>query len=137
MTLLRDYSARILSILRPIKRSKLAVLPWIFTVSLCLVNTAAAAPSERQLTLFSNNCLQCHAAPHISAPQLGNPSDWEDINAQGEETVLKHVAEGMGGMPPLGYCSACDEQDLRQLIYLMTGMQPSIKSSTQHLKESL
>jgi cytochrome c5 len=100
-------------------------------------NTAFAAPNERQLTLLSNNCLQCHAAPHISAPQLGHPKDWKDINAQGEETVLKHVVEGIGGMPPLGYCSACDEQDLRELIYLITGMQPAKHTSMQHSKESL
>ncbi len=137
MTLLRDYSARLLSTLRLILKPKLAAVLWAFALAFGLANTASAAPSERQLTLFSNNCLQCHAAPHISAPQLGNPDDWADINAQGEETVLKHVVEGMGGMPPLGYCSACDEQDLRQLIYLMTGMQPSIQPSMQHSKESL
>ncbi len=116
--------------------------PKTFSLQLALLvafllgtaNTAFAAPNERQLALFSHNCLQCHAAPHISAPQLGYTDDWKDIIAQGEETILKHVVEGMGGMPPLGYCSACDEQDLRELIYLITGMQASAAMPS---KESL
>ena len=112
-------------------------LPLAVTLLLGLVSSVSAAPSERQITLFTNNCLQCHAAPHISAPQLGNSDDWVNINAQGENVVLKHVVEGIGGMPPLGYCSACDEQDLRELIYLMTGMQPSMQFPAQHSGELL
>ena len=114
-------------------KGRLMALQWAALLLLGMVSAASAQPNQRQLQLFANNCLQCHAAPHTGAPQLGNQQDWQDIIAQGEETILKHVVEGIGGMPPLGYCSACDEQDLRQLIYLITGM----PESTQHAKESL
>ncbi len=115
----------------------LAVMIWLMALLLGMTSTASAAPNPRQIQLFANNCLQCHAAPHTGAPQLGSVNDWQDIIDQGEETILKHVVEGVGGMPPLGYCSACDEQDLRELIYLITGMSPSTQNSTQSLGESL
>ena len=38
---------------------------------------------------------------------------------QGMETVLQHVIEGYGGMPPLGMCFECDEQQFQQLTQFM------------------
>lgn len=81
----------------------------------------SVALSERQLRLLGSNCLQCHAAPHTGAPQIGSADDWQAVLAQGEALTLKHVVEGVGGMPPLGYCSACDESDLRQLSRYVAG----------------
>ena len=78
-----------------------------------------AAPTERQMHLLSSNCVQCHARPGIGAPLMGNPADWKERVTQGEDVLLQHVIEGKGGMPPLGYCSACNEEDFRVLIRLM------------------
>lgn len=100
---------------------------------LCLLPSAmllagpAPAPTERQLQLFSSNCVQCHARAGIGAPLMGNAEDWKTRQAQGEDVLLKHVVEGIHGMPPLGYCSACDEADFRVLIQLLLpaqGVQP-------------
>ena len=91
-----------------------------------------AQPNERQLQLFANNCLQCHADPHSGAPQMGDPDHWDYVIEQGEELTLKNVVEGIRGMPPLGYCSACDERDLRELIYLVTGMTDEDKSKQKN-----
>jgi cytochrome c5 len=88
---------------------------------------APATPTERQMHLLSSNCVQCHARPGIGAPLMGSPADWKERQAQGEEVLLRHVIEGKGGMPPLGYCSACDEEDFRVLIRLIlpnTQVQP-------------
>ena len=101
---------------------------FLFVMLYGFASTSVAQPNERQLQLFANNCLQCHAAPHSGAPQMGDPDHWGYVIEQGEELTLKHVVEGIRGMPPLGYCSACDEQDLRELIYLVTGMTDADKS---------
>jgi cytochrome c5 len=65
---------------------------------------------------MTNNCLQCHTYAETGAPILGDTDQWQAIAAQGEETILKNVVEGIRGMPPLGYCSACSEEDFRVLI---------------------
>ena len=35
---------------------------------------------------------------------------------------MRHVVEGVGGMPPLGYCSACTEDELRALTRMLAGV---------------
>lgn len=84
-----------------------------------LLANPAAVPTQRQLELFSSNCVQCHARPGIGAPLMGNAEDWKSRQAQGEEVMLVNVVEGIRGMPPLGYCSACNEDDFRVLIRLL------------------
>ena len=72
--------------------------------------------------MLAKNCVQCHARAQIGAPIMGNPADWKERSKQGEEKMLMNVVNGLRGMPPLGYCSACDEQDLRALIRFMANL---------------
>jgi cytochrome c5 len=84
--------------------------------------TANSAPTERQSTLMLNNCMQCHARPDTGAPFIGVEKDWQEAVARGEDAMLINVVQGIRGMPPLGYCSACSEEDFRVLIRTMSGM---------------
>jgi cytochrome c5 len=106
-------------------------------ISALLVSSLAMAPSahaaditERQAALFTNNCVQCHTRPGIGVPQAGDAAAWKERAAQGEDAMLRNVVQGLRGMPPLGYCSACNEQDFRALIRLMTGSNEA-QSKTQ------
>lgn len=87
---------------------------------------ANAAPTARQSTLMLNNCMQCHARPDTGAPFIGATKDWLEAVARGEESMLINVVQGIRGMPPLGYCSACSEQDLRVLIRTLSGMPDAV-----------
>lgn len=101
-------------------RSRIA---QVFLISALLFSmNAHAGLSERQAVLFTNNCAQCHARPGIGVPQAGDASAWKERAAQGEDAMLRNVVQGLRGMPPLGYCSACTEQDFRALIRLMAGL---------------
>ena len=93
-----------------------------FTSVIGSVLPANATPTARQSTLLLNNCMQCHARPDTGAPFIGVAEDWQDAVARGEESMLVNVVQGIGGMPPLGYCSACSEEDLRVLIRTISGM---------------
>lgn len=102
----------------------------IFCVSVIgFVRTADAAPTARQSTLMLNNCMQCHARPDTGAPFIGVSNDWQEAVARGEDAMLVNVVQGIRGMPPLGYCSACSEEDLRVLIRTLSGM-PDAKGET-------
>lgn len=92
-------------------------------LSLAAPLAAQAEPTERQLKLLQNNCLQCHVREHIGAPVMGRPEDWDARKRQGEEALLRNVIQGLRGMPPFGYCSACDETDLRVLVRLVAGLE--------------
>jgi cytochrome c5 len=72
--------------------------------------------------LLNANCLQCHARENIGVPVMGNPEDWKKRNAQGEEALLRNAIQGVRGMPPLGHCAACTEEDLRALVQRVSGL---------------
>jgi cytochrome c5 len=93
-------------------------------VLLALGAGAACADDARTAQLFAANCAQCHLRPGIGAPMAGAAAEWTERVARGEEALLKNVVEGIGGMPPLGYCSACTEDELRALTRFVAGIAP-------------
>ena len=97
----------------------------ILTSALCLAAPlfAHAEVTERHVKLLQNNCMQCHAREGIGVPVAGRPEDWLVRNRQGEDALLRNVVLGLRGMPPLGYCTACDEADLRVLTRLVSGVE--------------
>ena len=89
---------------------------------LIVANSAAQQMTQRQTELFANNCIQCHAFEESGAPNIGDVKAWEHRAAKGEEVLLRHVIEGFQGMPPLGYCSACNEEDFRAMVKAIAGL---------------
>lgn len=91
--------------------------------------TAAAAPaaaanaSPATLKLFQQTCHNCHAVPGTGAPQAGDAQAWAPRLAQGRDTLLDHTINGYKGMPPMGTCTQCAEQDFVALIEYMSGAQ--------------
>ncbi len=94
----------------------------LLTNILFLSYSSAETLNEKQTLLFMNNCVQCHSIPATGAPIIGIESDWVAIKAKGEDKILNNVLQGVRGMPPLGYCSACSKDDFKVLIRLMTNM---------------
>jgi len=91
-------------------------------VALAALLASPASESEdaplgaRQAEIFQLVCAQCHARPGIGVPQVGDAAAWRERAAQGEERLLANTIAGLRGMPPLGTCSFCTEEDLRLLI---------------------
>ncbi len=87
--------------------------------------TAPAPPialSEQNVRTYQAACAGCHARPGIGAPLTGVEADWRERRAQGLETLLVRTVDGYKGMPPLGTCGLCSEDDLRQLVRYMAGL---------------
>jgi cytochrome c5 len=47
-------------------------------------------------------CAMCHATGLMSAPKIGDKTQWEARIAQGYETLVKHAIEGIRTMPAKG-----------------------------------
>lgn len=88
---------------------------------LILSGSAQAMPSDKNYRQLEVNCVQCHADPSTNAPLIGDTERWVEVLEQGEEEILKSLYLGKQGMPPLGYCSSCSQQDFINLIKLMAG----------------
>jgi len=91
----------------------------------CGAEREAAAPvtlSDANARTYQAACATCHARPGIGAPVTGVDADWRERREQGFDTLLVHTVDGFGGMPPLGTCGLCSEDDFRALIRYMAGL---------------
>ncbi|MCP8466184.1 c-type cytochrome [Pseudomonas sp. ZM23] len=87
-------------------------------------NTAALAPSDPALAkIYDSSCKLCHANPASGAPQTGDAKAWQPRLAQGGDSLLDHSINGYKGMPPMGMCMQCSEDEFLALISFMSGQQ--------------
>ncbi len=78
---------------------------------------AAAHPGE---LIYNRFCFSCHAAGIAGAPRTGDARAWAPRVAKGEAQLLQATIEGIApGMPAMGLCRQCSEDDLRAAIDYM------------------
>ncbi|MGH8457307.1 MAG: c-type cytochrome, partial [Stenotrophobium sp.] len=86
---------------------------------------AAIAPRPLPTTalqaVFDRSCKACHTNPASGAPQAGDSKAWTARIAEGRDTLLDHTINGYKGMPPLGNCMDCKEDQYIALIEYMSG----------------
>ena len=97
--------------------------PMVAAVLLTMPFVAQAELTKRQAKLLIHNCVQCHARAATGAPGIGHAENWKTRDSAGEDKLLRSVIEGLGGMPPLGYCAACTQADLRALTRTVAGLE--------------
>lgn len=79
--------------------------------------TAAAHPGEET---YNRSCFSCHAGGVAGAPIPGDTQAWAPRIAKGREVLLQSVKDGMPpGMPPMGLCMSCTDEDLDAAIDYM------------------
>ena len=93
-------------------------------------NSVAAVDSKRLMpsdpdtkSLYIQSCYSCHGTGAAGAPRSGNTGDWEPRLAKGMDTLLDHTINGFNGMPPLGMCMDCGEEEFVALINFMAGQE--------------
>ena len=80
----------------------------------------ALRPARPELAAtYERSCMACHGV-RSAAPLSGHAESWRPRLAQGMDTLLKHTREGLRGMPAMGLCPDCGEQDFRDLITFMS-----------------
>jgi cytochrome c5 len=80
----------------------------------------ALRPARPELgAMYERSCMACHGV-RSTAPLTGHAASWQARLAKGADTLLQHTRDGMGGMPAMGLCPDCSEQDLRDLITFMS-----------------
>ncbi|MFJ3262168.1 c-type cytochrome [Pseudomonas sp. NPDC086581] len=85
-------------------------------------NAAALAPADPALAkIYDSSCKLCHANPASGAPQTGDAKAWQPRVAQGADSLLDHSINGFKGMPPMGMCMQCSEEEFLALISFMSG----------------
>lgn len=79
-------------------------------------------PADGELAqIYDSSCKLCHANPSAGAPLTGDLNAWAPRVAQGADTLLDHAINGYNGMPPMGLCMHCSEEQFLALIAFMSG----------------
>lgn len=82
--------------------------------------TAAADPAVARL--YAQTCRACHdPMARTGAPAAGDRAAWAPRLAQGMDVLIERTINGYQGMPPLGACMDCSEDDFVALIRYMSG----------------
>jgi cytochrome c5 len=106
-----------------VARGPLAALAIGALVASAAAPGAADPPlGPRQARIYQQICAQCHARPGIGVPQVGDAAAWRDRAAPGLDALVASTVNGLRGMPPLGTCSFCSEDDFRELAAFMAGL---------------
>lgn len=88
--------------------------------SISAAEAAKLLPASAELAdIYQRSCQSCHVVAGSGAPLTGDVAAWQPRMEQGMETVLQHIFDGYGGMPPLGMCFECDEQQFKALTQFM------------------
>lgn len=101
---------------------KLLLLPLLLTVSLLSGcgeggEVAEAHPGE---SIYNRSCFSCHAGGVGGAPIPGDTEAWAPRAAKGTEALVASVRDGMPpGMPPMGLCMSCTDEDFALVIDYM------------------
>ncbi len=74
---------------------------------------------EALAQLYNRSCRSCHAMGTAAAPLTGDFAAWAPRLEQGMDVLLDHTINGYQGMPPMGMCFDCSEEDFRALISFM------------------
>jgi len=69
--------------------------------------------------IYHTYCIACHSSGAAGAPRLGNVREWQPHIAKGMDTLVKHAINGLGAMPPKGFCADCSDEELAQTTQYM------------------
>jgi cytochrome c5 len=75
------------------------------------------------IELYQSSCIICHEGGAGGAPKSFDEDEWRDRLAKGNDVLLQNAISGFKGMPPLGMCSDCTQEDLVDLIAYISAKQ--------------
>ena len=91
--------------------------------SLCLliflVGCSSETPPSNDTSiesLYLQSCYSCHESGRGGAPRRGDEASWVQRKLKGNATLLAHVKSGYKGMPAMGMCLNCTDEQLVELI---------------------
>lgn len=69
--------------------------------------------------IYNKHCMNCHASGAGGAPKFGDANDWAAIQAQPIEQTHDHAIKGFHGMPAMGLCGECVDDDIKATVDYM------------------
>ncbi|MDO3383042.1 cytochrome c5 family protein [Gilvimarinus sp. SDUM040014] len=82
------------------------------------VAAASSGPRSGE-EVYNSSCNTCHGVGVAGAPKYGDVADWEPRIAKGMDTLYTHAISGFNGMPAMGLCATCSEDEIKASVDYM------------------
>ena len=69
--------------------------------------------------IYNAACTTCHAIGLAGAPLFGNKVIWGERANKDLAVLVETVTNGLGGMPPMGMCMDCSQEELTNSVQYM------------------
>jgi cytochrome c5 len=66
--------------------------------------------------IYAKACVACHSVGVLNAPKLQDATDWTPRLEKGFDVVWQNAIKGIGGMPPMGTCGDCSDDEIKAAI---------------------
>ena len=111
--LTRQQSGR----LRRLKAPQCIAIVLAGLLAACDQGQTAEHPGKKT---YERYCFTCHASGVAGAPALDDSEAWKPRLDRGRDAMLRSVVQGMPpGMPPMGLCNTCTEEQILESIDYM------------------
>ncbi len=69
--------------------------------------------------VYDTACTTCHAIALAGAPKFGDRVSWGERANEDLDHLVETVTNGLGGMPPMGMCMDCSQEELTDAVQYM------------------
>ena len=80
---------------------------------------AASSGVRYGVDVYTNACATCHNIGLAGAPKFADASSWGVRPDKGIEALTASVKNGLNGMPAMGMCMDCSDDELTQAVQHM------------------
>lgn len=89
------------------------------SVSSLYVFAVHAADPRPAADIYRDYCAVCHSGGWQGAPIANDAGDWKARVDAGFDTMFKNAKNGLNGMPAMGACMDCTDEELKGAIQEM------------------
>lgn len=98
---------------------KLKLLYFSIILLVSMVTYVSASDDIGQ-SVYTKNCISCHASGVMGAPKVGDKAAWSGLIAEGVDKLTHNAINGKGRMPPKGgNMKLTDEEVKAAVAYMM------------------
>ena len=66
--------------------------------------------------VYDAACMACHTTGAAGAPKIGDKAAWAPRIAKGLDTLYSNAINGINGMPPMGACGNCSDEEIEAAV---------------------
>jgi cytochrome c5 len=101
-------------------RRRLTVATVLLSLTVIAVAQVSSVDGARSGgDIYRDFCAVCHSGGWQGAPVANDASEWNERMNAGAAVMFKKVKEGLNGMPPMGTCTDCTDEELKKAIMEM------------------